>query len=424
MARLHGVQSVWRVIGLSEIEAERVYTVSELNRDVRALVEETFPSVWVEGEIANYVHHTSGHMYFSLRDETAQLRGVMFRGCNRRLRFEPENGLHVLARGGLSIYERGGQYQMIIDLLQPAGIGSLELAFQQIRRKLEAEGLFDPEHKRPIPAFPLGVGIATSPTGAAIRDIVHVIGRRAPWVEIVLRPTQVQGEGAAEDIACAVRELNEFGDLDVLIVGRGGGSAEDLWAFNEEVVARSVFESEIPVISAVGHEIDYTISDLAADLRAPTPSAAAEVVTPDGTALKRDIARLQSRLVSGIRNRLRMTKVEFCSYGDRWKALRFEMGIGQMMQRPDELLNRLVRRVGHAMELSQRELGALAARLNGVSPLAVLGRGYCLCRKLPGMAVVTRASCLTAGDEILLRFHEGETVCSVEEVRDSEESPQ
>jgi exodeoxyribonuclease VII large subunit len=272
-----------------------------------------------------------------------------------------------------------------------------------------------------LPGFPTKIGVATSPTGAAIRDIIQVIRRRAPWVEILLRPTRVQGEGSAEDIARAVEELNEFGDLDVIIVGRGGGSVEDLWAFNEELVARSIFHSRIPVISAVGHEIDHTISDLVADLRAPTPSAAAEMIAPDARALAIDVARLRSRLATGMRTGLRLARSDFRGMAERWRGLRFEMSMAQLQQRPDELVNRAVRALGHGMEIRRRELGSLASRLQGVSPLAVLARGYCLCRRLPALDVVTRAVSLAPKDEVLIKFHEGEAVCSVAEVRGSKE---
>lgn len=396
---------------------EKVYTVSELNRLVRELIERAFPVVWVEGEIANFVRHTSGHFYFSLSDETGQLRAVMFRRRNQFLRFEPENGLRVLARGSPSVYERGGQYQIIVDVLEPAGVGPLELAFQQVRRKLEAEGLFDPERKKAIPRFPRRVGVVTSPTGAAIRDILQVIGRRAPWIEVILRPAQVQGEGSAQEIARAIDEFNEFAKVDVLIVGRGGGSLDDLWAFNEEVVARSVFRSRIPVVSGVGHEIDHTISDLVADRRGATPSAAAELVAPDRVALGRDLARLAGRKRAAMANRLNRSRFELKALAERWVSLRLESGIAQHLQRTDELMSRLTRSIAQGLERSRRDLAAVASRLDAVSPLAVLARGYCLCRKLPGMEVVTRAENLAPGDELQLRFHVGEAVCSVERVR-------
>ena len=259
----------------------RVYSVSELTRDLKSLIEGRFPPVWVEGEISNFVRHSSGHFYFTLKDSDAQLSCVMWRGRNQNLVYKPQDGLKAIAMGNLTIYEKQGRYQLDVILLQPAGVGDLQMAFEALKKKLEQEGLFSLQHKKPIPAFPESVGVVTSPTGAAIRDIVSVIRRRFPAVEIILRPCRVQGEGAAEDIADSIRELNDHGMSDVLIVGRGGGSLEDLWAFNEEVVARAIYNSEIPVVSAVGHEIDFTISDFVADLRAPTPSAAAELVVQD-----------------------------------------------------------------------------------------------------------------------------------------------
>jgi len=403
------------------LQEDKVYSVSEINGLVRNLVEDAFPSVWVEGEIANYVRHSSGHLYFSLRDEQGQLRAVMFRGRNRYLRFEPENGLGVLARGALSVYERGGQYQIIVDVLQPAGVGALELAFQQIRSRLEGEGLFDPAHKTSIPKFPQRVGVVTSPTGAAIRDIVQVIGRRAPWIQVIVRPTRVQGEGAAADISCAVDEFNEYGGVEVLIVGRGGGSAEDLWPFNEETVARSIFRSRIPIISAVGHEIDHSIADLVADLRAPTPSAAAELVAPDRRSLDRELRRLRRRQAVAMVRRVRHAEREFRMVAGRWTSLNLGTAIAQRHQRVDELLNRLARSVSHRLDVHRRDVGALASRLNGVSPLAVLARGYCLCRRRPDMEMITRAGALAREDEVVLTFHEGEAVCSVGEIRTSRE---
>jgi len=405
---------------MADLPDEKVYTVSELNRSIRALIEGALPIVWVEGEIANYVRHTSGHLYFSLRDELAQVRAVMFRRQNQFLRFEPEDGLRVVARGRMSLYERGGQYQIIVDLLQPSGIGPWELAFQQIHRKLEAEGLFDPEHKKPIPPFPQRVGVVTSPTGAAIADIIHVLSQRAPWMDVILRPAAVQGEGAAEEIARAVDEFNEYGRVDVLIVGRGGGSVEDLWAFNEEVVARSLFRSKIPVVSAVGHEIDHTISDLVADLRAPTPSAAAERVAPDRRTVEATLRALDRRSRAAAAHRARDAHRRLAEVARRWGGLRLETAIGQHAQRADELLGRLRRGAHQTLERREGELGALASRLNGVSPLGVLARGYCLCRRMPGLQVIGAAEHLSVTETVLLTFHRGEAVCSVDEVRPGE----
>ena len=265
---------------LPEEESQHVFTVSELTRGIRSILEQAFDTVWVEGEISNYVLAQSGHAYFSLKDETSQVRCVFFKGNRIRVKFDPEDGDQVLLFGRVNVYEPRGEYQIVVEAMEPRGLGALQKAFEQLKAKLEKEGLFDEAHKQALPEFPWKIGIVTSPTGAAIRDLLNVLHRRNPRVSVVLAPAKVQGEGAAEEIAQAIRDLNTLEELDVLIVGRGGGSIEDLWAFNEEVVARAIHESKLPVVSAVGHEIDFTISDFVADLRAPTPSAAAELVVP------------------------------------------------------------------------------------------------------------------------------------------------
>ncbi len=255
-----------------------VLTVSQLAAQLAAMVEERFPAVWVEGEISNFKVYQSGHAYFTLKDDTAQMRCVLFRNRARRIRFTPGDGLSVLAFGAIEIYAQRGEYSLVVELLEPRGLGALQLAFEQLKERLAAEGLFDPARKRALPRFPRKIGIVTSPTGAAIRDMLRVIGRRFGQIHIVIAPAKVQGEGAAQEVAQGVRDLNALGDVDVIIVGRGGGSLEDLWAFNDEMLARTIAASKVPVISAVGHEVDFTIADFVADLRAPTPSAAAELV--------------------------------------------------------------------------------------------------------------------------------------------------
>ena len=265
-----------------------VYSVNELNSYVKRILDndENLKHIFVTGEISNYKAHYSGHLYMTIKDESASVKAVMFAGNASRLRFRPENGMKVLIFGTVSLFPRDGSYQLYISDMQPDGMGALSVAFEQLKKKLAAEGLFSDSYKKPIPKFPTRIGVITSETGAAVQDIFNVLSRRFPSAEVVLRPTQVQGDGAAQDIAKAIYVFNEYNAADVLIVGRGGGSIEDLWAFNEEVVARAVFASEIPVISAVGHETDYTICDFVADLRAPTPSAAAELAVPDRLELK------------------------------------------------------------------------------------------------------------------------------------------
>ncbi|HDZ10569.1 MAG TPA: exodeoxyribonuclease VII large subunit, partial [Bacteroidetes bacterium] len=257
---------------------KKIYTISEITRKIKRLLENAIPSIWLEGEISNFKRHSSGHIYFVLKDENSQISCVMWRGRNNGLYFTPQDGMKIQARGNVTVYEKRGNYQFEVLQMQPAGLGELQMALEQLKQSLKAEGLFDEQHKKKIPQYPEKIGIVTSPTGAAIRDLVSVVQRRFPSVQLILNPVRVQGAEAAGEIARAIDEFNAYGDVDVLIVGRGGGSLEDLWAFNEEVVARAIFRSKIPVISAVGHEIDFGISDFVADLRAPTPSAAAELV--------------------------------------------------------------------------------------------------------------------------------------------------
>lgn len=252
---------------------KHIYTVSELTREARMLLESAFPAVWVEGEISNFSIHSSGHMYFSLKDENAVLNCAMFRSENQQLKFGPKDGMQVLCFGRISIYDKQGRYQLYVQTMEPKGLGALQLAFQQLKERLQKEGLFDAAHKKPIPFLPQRIGIVTSPTGAAIRDILNISTRRFQNIHIIINPVRVQGEGAAIEIANAIKEFNEYAKLDVIIVARGGGSLEDLWSFNEEIVARAIYDSKIPVISAIGHEVDFTIADFVADFRAPTPSA-------------------------------------------------------------------------------------------------------------------------------------------------------
>jgi len=284
-----------------ERDLPQVYTITQLTRRIKGVLEAEIGSVWVAGEISNWTCAASGHAYFTLKDETSQLSTVMFKGRLDRLRFRPENGLEVLVLGNVSVYERRGAYQLIAEEMQPKGLGALQLAYEKLKKKLSEEGLFDPAHKKKLPLLPKRIGIVTSPTGAAIRDILHVLQRRFANVHVILYPARVQGEGAALEIAAGITFLDQYG-VDVMIVGRGGGSLEDLWAFNEEVVARALFASQTPVISAVGHEIDYALSDFVADLRAPTPSAAAEIVVKEQHALAERVHQYRDRLERGIRH--------------------------------------------------------------------------------------------------------------------------
>ncbi|MFQ5870329.1 MAG: exodeoxyribonuclease VII large subunit, partial [Candidatus Zixiibacteriota bacterium] len=306
----------------------KIYTVSELTREIKLTLESGFPAIWVEGEISNYKLHSSGHRYFSLKDSESQLRCVLWRWQSGRLPAELKDGLQIIACGNLTVFERAGQYQLVVATIQPVGVGRLEIEFQELKRKLFEEGLFSEEFKKPLPGYPEKIGVVTSPTGAAIRDIINILQRRFPPVEIILRPTLVQGEGAAEDIVSAIEEFNECGEVDLIIVGRGGGSIEDLWAFNEEKVARAIFSSEIPIVSAVGHEIDFTISDFASDLRAPTPSAAAELAVPDRAELMRNIVDLHASMANLMQGQL-------AEVGQRLDYLRESYGFRRFLEMLD-----------------------------------------------------------------------------------------
>jgi len=398
---------------------ERVYTVSEITLGMRLLIEESFPAIWVEGEVSNFTHHTSGHMYFSLKDERAQLPAVLFKNRAMRLRFRLEDGLLVRAFGRLSLYERSGKYQMIAEEIVPAGMGALELALAQLRERLGKEGLFDAARKRPIPLFPRAIGVVTSPTGAVVHDIRRIVLRRFPSVPLVLMPVRVQGEGAAEEIARGIEEMNAWGGVDVMIVGRGGGSLEDLWAFNEERVVRAIVASRIPVISAVGHEVDVTLADLAADLRAPTPSAAAEVAVPDRAEVGRRVAHLFSALRQALVRSAQSRRERWArlvkSYGFRMPVHR----VREAVQALDEARRRIVVAVGATHERRARDLAALAARLTALSPLGVLERGYAVARREPSGEVVRDAAQLSPGDALALTFARGGARARVEETTES-----
>ena len=400
----------------------RIYTVSQLTAEVKSLIEGTFPPVWVEGEIYSFVHHASGHMYFSLKDEAATLRCVFFRQNNIRLAFRPENGMKALAFGELSVYEPSGQYQLKVGTLRPAGIGELQLAFEQLKAKLLAEGFFDPEHKRPIPSFPAVVGVVTSPTGAAIRDIISVIARRCPPVRIVLFPVKVQGEGSAREIAAGIRALGRWGQADVIIVGRGGGSAEDLWAFNEEVVARAIFESPVPVISAVGHETDFTIADFVADLRAPTPSAAAEFAVPDAAELIAGLRSLTGRLVRSGRERTEAAWQGLDSLERSLSPRRLQSRLNYGRERAGSLARLLAVYTKTRLEGGIARWEGLRQQLVALDPTAVLQRGFALARDRRG-EIIRDARSVQAGERIELTLSRGALDCLVEAARPEAPAP-
>jgi len=399
----------------------RVYTVSALTTEVKAVLEDSFPAIWVEGEISNFKHHTSGHMYFTLKDAQAQIRGVMFRGHNRLLRFQPTDGLAVLVCGAVTVYERRGDYQITAEFMEPKGVGALQLAFEQLKARLEAEGLFRDSRKRPLPLLPRKIGIVTSPTGAVIRDMLTIIGRRFPGLEVLIHPVAVQGAGAAGEIAAALRRLGSREDLDVLIVARGGGSLEDLWAFNEEIVARALAASPIPVISAVGHETDVTIADFVADLRAPTPSAAAELVVAQRDELRQRVDELTARGLSALQRvmTVRRSRVEMLG-----RHLLLLSPVARLARQADRLQD-LRRRLGAWWVLFRtvrsERLARAAATLESLSPLGILGRGYSICFALPGRRILKAAAEVNQGSTVAVRLHQGELQCVVRAVQSKEE---
>lgn len=396
----------------------KIYKVSEITREIKNLLEQSFPTLWVEGEISNYTLHSSGHRYFSLKDENAQIRCVLFRWEGKRLAFEPQEGMKVYALGNLTVYEKSGQYQLSVIRLHPLGIGELELGFQQLKERLYNEGLFDEAHKKPVPEYPQAIGVVTSPTGAAIRDIINIIHRRDPGVKIILNPVRVQGEGAGEEIAQAIKDFNEYKKVDLLIVGRGGGSLEDLWAFNEEVVARAIYNSKIPVISAVGHEVDFTIADFVADLRASTPSAAAELAVKNRLETAKEVRNLFKTLISTQRLIIEDYKSRINSARESYGFKRALDLIAQKAQRADELLRGLLKEIKNYFDSKKKSLSLVSGKLNVLSPLAVLERGFSLTRKLPEMEIIKDTSSLRLKDEIEVKFFKGKVEAEVKKVEE------
>lgn len=388
----------------------RIATVSQINGYVKKILDKNIilNNVWVKGELSNFKRHYSGHIYVTLKDEGGVLKAVMFRSAASSLAFEPRDGMKVMARGRVSVYEAGGAYQLYIEEMIPDGVGALYVAYEQLKEKLRGEGLFDERRKKPIPRFPARVGVVTAPTGAAVRDIINVITRRWPLAEIILYPAQVQGAGAAESVAEGIRYFNETNGADTLIVGRGGGSIEDLWAFNEEVTARAVYESKIPVISAVGHETDFTITDFTADLRAPTPSAAAEIAVPSMTDIAAAVSMQRSRLLQAQASRINNMRL-------RINACRLktpQQVINDEQQRLDTLTHRMENAFNMAAVKNKKRFGELAGKLDALSPLNTLARGYAIAVR-DGGAVVRSAAELAPGDEFTLKLRDGDAECRV-----------
>jgi exodeoxyribonuclease VII large subunit len=445
-----------------ELPFRYILTVSELTQEIKGILEEKFPDIWVEGEVSNLRVPPSGHLYFTLKDNFCQIRAVLFKMQARTLRFLPEDGLQVICRGRVSLYEKRGDYQLILETIEPKGIGALQLAFLQLKGKLEKEGLFDPAHKKPIPMIPQKIGIITSPTGAVIQDILHILERRFGNLHVLLYPVRVQGEGASSEITKGIKYFNQLADVDVIIVGRGGGSLEDLWAFNEEGVARAIYHSKIPIISAIGHETDYTISDFVADLRAPTPSAAAELVVRDKREVENIVSYLRGRLenqmiqiLQGYRTDLSYIRKIFKEPGKRieeyflrvddlvnrlqlltsWIFKRREekclhLNENLLLRSPMQKVNniRLVireanRRLGQNirffLEIQRQRVGGRSGELNSLSPLSILQRGYSITRKLPSFHIIRDAAYVREGDKVEVKLHRGALICGVEKTEGS-----
>jgi exodeoxyribonuclease VII large subunit len=450
------------------VSERAVLSVSELSRRLAAVLEERFPAVWVEGEISNFKIYGSGHAYFTLKDEGAQLRAVLFRNRMRRIRFEPSDGLHVMAFGAVEAYPQRGEYQLVVELLEPRGLGALQLAFEQLKERLGREGLFNQARKRSLPRFPRKIGIVTSPRGAALHDMLRVIGRRFGEIHVVVAPARVQGDGAAAEVAQGIRELNALGGVDVIIIGRGGGSLEDLWAFNDEMLARTIAASKIPVVSAVGHEVDFTIADFVADVRAATPSQAAELVVREKQAVADSVDALRRRLARAMTRRLEAQRARLLAVRERRVLTDPHRPLRDLTRRVDEATERLLRaaratlrHAAHRVELATRDLRArnpvartrhdrrrlndlagrldralargldgrrhrlsgAAGRLNSLSPLAVLGRGYSLTLTASGQ-IVRSVRQLAVGDEIGVMLHEGRLGARVTETRERDERPE
>jgi exodeoxyribonuclease VII large subunit len=443
------------------IDAERIYTVTELTRTVKALLEENFGHVWVCGEVSNCKLHGSGHIYFTLKDNQSQISIVFFRSDASRLKFKLEDGLQVNIAGRVTVYEKRGNYQLVAVAAEPVGYGALQLAFEQLKKRLGEEGLFDETHKKPLPRFPQRIGVVTSPTGAAIHDILNIIDRRFSTVEVILYPSAVQGEGAASEIAAGIETLDARGDCDVIIVGRGGGSLEDLWAFNEEVVARAIYACETPIVSAVGHEVDFTIADFVADVRAPTPSAAAELVVRERESVISEIAQILDRMLRAVDSHFseleRRLNLAISSFGFRRAPdmlVQYEQQLDDLRERATELQQRrlgdllirlstaskrliatrpdrtvvslLERLSAAARMLKERMVNILAAReaalsgeaakLPSLSPLAVLARGYSITYRTATGEILKDSAAAKAGERVRVRLHKGSMGCTVETV--------
>jgi exodeoxyribonuclease VII large subunit len=423
-------------------KSRRIYTVSQICQRIKSVLENNFNDIWVEGEVSGVSRIPTGTTFFNLKDDASMLKCVIFASNSEALKFELKDGIKVICCGYVSIYEKRGEHQLYVQQIEPKGLGSLQLAFEQLKQKLEKEGLFSLKHKRPMPYLPSRIGVVTSLSGAAIRDILKVLDRRFNDVNIIIHPAQVQGEGAKEEIAQAIKNLNIFNEglpsgqrVDVMIVGRGGGSIEDLWAFNEEVVARAIYNSKIPVISAVGHERDWTIADLVADLRAATPSVAAELVIPEKEDLREKTADLSGalarsfleislsfqesiddlarRLKLSMENAVKLNAGKFDSAGKKLALLNPEALIQQHKKEIADKAQQARTRMEHFLKLRQAEFSGIAAQLFSLSPLNILGRGYSITFKMPEGAIIKDAGLIRAGDTLKTKLHKGEILSKV-----------
>ncbi|MBR0120254.1 MAG: exodeoxyribonuclease VII large subunit [Clostridia bacterium] len=391
-----------------------ILTVTQVNKYIKSVFDAdlNLQSVFISGEISNFVNHRSGHYYLTLKDDGAEIKSVMFRSANAKLKFLPENGMKVVCKGRISVYETSGAYQLYIDNMIPDGSGALNLAFEQLKERLEKEGLFDAAHKKPVPEYPKKVGVITSPTGAAVQDIKNVLSRRYPLAEMIFYPALVQGDGAADDIVNAIKYFNKFNLADVLIVGRGGGSIEDLWAFNEEALARSIYESDIPVISAVGHETDFTICDFVADLRAPTPSAAAELAVPDISTELRRLNNQKSLLLNLSLSYTDNLKIMLSVLNNQLEKRSPQTFVNDYRVRCDKAEIKIENSAAAFLLESRKNFSAVCAKLDALSQLKILSRGFAAVSK-NGEAVIS-ATKLVKGDKINVVFSDGKINCTVD----------
>lgn len=385
----------------------KAISVSELTAQIKKILEGKFENIWISGEISNFNHYGSGHMYFTLKDDQSEIKAVMFKGYNQYLRFRPEDGMQVQAGGRITVYEKRGYYQISIKQMEPSGIGTLYLAYEALKMELAQEGLFDEDRKFSLPRFPKTVGVITSKFGAAVQDIFQVLERRAPFVNILLRPAQVQGDGAAQDIANAISEFNDYNKVDVIILGRGGGSLEDLWPFNEEIVARAISASQIPIISAVGHETDFSISDLVADYRAPTPSAAVEIVSLSSIDILDYLVGFETRINSNISNLLERLWQKLDDLYSRHAKQKPQNIVDMQSKELDKISTRFIKAMINNIELNNYKLRPLYEKLNALNPKAIMERGYSVAFKLPEKAIIKSANAIKNDQEFELLTAKG-----------------